>query len=239
MMISTRKQPVYLSCVCLVSPTVPPAPSLASTPTVTATTITISGSVPDDGSVVTGFVVTWQRDVSVGCSDNGSITETGRFTSYTLTGLEPGDRYNITVAASNTAGSGPLSNAVTAMTTEIGKTQSISPWLVGWFDHFTLCPAPSGAPASLTLGPVTANSVTLQWGAVPCLHRNGEITSYTVIARNSDGIAERIANINAAARQAVISGLTPSTQYTLSLAAVNGAGVGPFTTVPLETPGEI
>ena len=234
MMISTRKQPVYLCCVYLVSPTVPSAPSLASKPTVTATTITTSGSVPDDGSVMTGFVITWQRDMSVDV-DNGSITETGSFTSYTLTGLEPGNRYNITVAASNTAGSGPVSNAVTAMTTETGKAQSLSPWLVGWFDHFTLCPAPSGAPASLTLGPVTANSVTLQWGAVPCLHRNGEITSYTVIARNSDGIEEQNTNINAAARQAVISGLTPSTQYTLSLDAVNGAGIGPFTTVPLET----
>ena len=69
---------------------------------------------------MTGFVITWQRDMSVDCSDvdNGSITETGSFTSYTLTGLEPGNRYNITVAASNTAGSGPVSNAVTAMTTE-------------------------------------------------------------------------------------------------------------------------
>ena len=135
MMISTRKQPVYLSCVCLVSPTVPSAPSLASTPTVTAITITVSGSVTDDGSVVTGFVVNWQRDMSVGCSDvdNGSISETGSFTSYTLTGLEPGNRYNITVAASNTAGSGPLSNTVTAMTTETGKAQSLSPWLVHSF----------------------------------------------------------------------------------------------------------
>ena len=42
---------------CLISPTVPSAPALDSTPTVTATTITISGGVPDDGSVVSGFVV--------------------------------------------------------------------------------------------------------------------------------------------------------------------------------------
>ena len=237
MIISTKQQLVYSSCVCLVSPTVPSAPALDSTPTVTATTITISGSVEDDGSVVSGFVVHWQRAT---CPDYGSTTVTlSSLTGYTLTGLEDGNTYNITVAATNTAGSGPVSNAVITMTTETGKAQSLSPWLVGLFDHFTLCPAPSGAPASLTLGPVTANSVTLQWGAVPCLHRNGEITGYTVIARNSDGIAERSANINAAARQAVISGLTPSTQYTLSLAAVNGAGVGPFTTVSLETPGEI
>ena len=123
---STRKQLVYLSCVCLVSPTVPSAPSLASTPTVTATTITISGSVTDDGSVVTGFVVTWQRYT---CPDYGSITVTlSSLTGYTLTGLEEGNTYNITVAATNTAGSGPVSNAVITMTTETGKAQSLSPW---------------------------------------------------------------------------------------------------------------
>ena len=48
-------------------------------------------------------------------------------TGYTLTGLEEGNTYNITVAASNTAGSGPVSNAVITMTTETGKAQSISP----------------------------------------------------------------------------------------------------------------
>ena len=125
MIISTKQQLVYPSCVCLVSPTVPSAPSLASTPTVTATTITISGSVPDDGSVVTGFVVTWQRYT---CPDYGSITVTlSSLTGYTLTGLEEGHTYNITVAATNTAGSGPVSNAVITMTTETGKALSISP----------------------------------------------------------------------------------------------------------------
>ena len=49
-------------------------------PSATSTTITISGSVPDD-SVVTKFMVQWHRDTSVGCSDEDedSVTEDGDF----------------------------------------------------------------------------------------------------------------------------------------------------------------
>ncbi|CAI8031727.1 Receptor-type tyrosine-protein phosphatase F, partial [Geodia barretti] len=196
---------------------VPSAPFIDSTPTVSATTVTITGSVPRD-SVVTGFLVQWQRDTSGGCTneDEGSINATGSFTSYTITGLEEGNRYTITVKLYNDAGRGPVSNSVTAKTIEA---------------------APSGSPASITVGTLTANSVTLQWGEVACLERNGEITGYTVTAANSDGVVKGTSSVNVDARQATISGLTPSTQYTVSVAAVNGAGTGPVTALPVETEG--
>ena len=102
--------------------TVPPAPVLNETPTVTATTITITGSVPS-GSVVTGFVVEWQRDTSVGCSDEDEdrVSVNGAFTSYTISGLEEDNRYTITVTVSNSAGSSGVSNTVIAMTEETGE----------------------------------------------------------------------------------------------------------------------
>ena len=102
--------------------TVPPAPVLSETPTVTATTITITGSVPS-GSVVTGFVVEWQRDTAVCCfdGDEDRVSMNGAFTSYTITGLEPGNRYTITVTVSNSAGSSGVRNTVTAMTEETGE----------------------------------------------------------------------------------------------------------------------
>ena len=99
---------------------------LHTSPTVTATTITITGSVPS-GSVVTGFVVHWQRDTSVGCSNRNqrSFTVNQGFSgSYRITGLEPGNRYTITVTVFNAAGSGPVSNAVTATTIETSKRLS-------------------------------------------------------------------------------------------------------------------
>ena len=98
-----------------------PAPVLDTSPIVTATTITISGSV-SSGSVVTGVVVEWQRDTSVGCpgTDKGSAFVSGAFSTYTIAGLEEDSRYSINLTAINAAGNGPVSNTITATTTEAG-----------------------------------------------------------------------------------------------------------------------
>ena len=75
---------------------------------------------------MTGFVVHWQRDTSVGCSnvDKRNITVPGRFSRYVITGLEPGNRYSISVRGYNRAGRGPVSNTVTALTDKSGKNNS-------------------------------------------------------------------------------------------------------------------
>ena len=76
---------------------------------------------------MTRFVVEWQRDTSVGCSDvnERTISESEEFTIYTITGLEPGNRYTITVTVSNSAGTAPVSNTVTAMTLETGERERV------------------------------------------------------------------------------------------------------------------
>ena len=108
----------------LCSLSVPSAAVLDEPTIVTATFIIITGSVPS-GSVVTGFEVEWQRDTSFGCSDvnQGTISVNGAFTSYTISELEPGNRYTITVTVSNSAGTAPVSNTVTAMTPEAGERE--------------------------------------------------------------------------------------------------------------------
>ena len=110
----------------LLSLSVPSAPVLDDPPSVTATSITITDSV-SSGSVVTGFVVEWQRDTSVGCSDvnERTISVSGDFTSYPITGLEPGNRYTITVTVSNSAGTALVSNTVSAMTSVTGEREYI------------------------------------------------------------------------------------------------------------------
>ena len=110
-------------------PTVPSAAELSETTSSSSTTIrfTITGSVPS-GSVVTEFEVRWQRDTSVGCSDEDedTISETGAFpNSYQISGLEPGNRYTITVTVSNAAGTAPASNSVTGTTLETGERESL------------------------------------------------------------------------------------------------------------------
>ena len=106
-----------------ISSSVPLAPIL--TGTVTSTTITITGSVPRS-MAETGFMVEWQRDTSVGCSDvnQGTMSVTGPFTIYTITGLVPGNSYLITVRVYNPLGSAPAST-VSAMTEEAGERQKL------------------------------------------------------------------------------------------------------------------
>ena len=73
---------------------------------------------------MTGFVVEWQRDTSVGCSDvnQGTTSLIGAFSSYAITGLEPGNSSRITVRVYNPLGSAPTS-IVSAMTEEAGERQ--------------------------------------------------------------------------------------------------------------------
>ena len=93
--------------------------------TTTATSISLSWSVPT-GSVVTQYLVEWQRDTSVGCSyeDQGNTTITGSV-SYDIPGLEENSRYMMTVTVSNSAGTAPVSNTVTAMTLVAGESDCL------------------------------------------------------------------------------------------------------------------
>ena len=40
-------------------------------------------------------------------------------------------------------------------------------------------PVPS-APTSVATSDVTSSNITVQWGPVDCIHRNGDITGYSV-----------------------------------------------------------
>ena len=117
-------------CAFCVSLSVPSAAVLTETKSSSSTAITITGSVPSD-IVMTGFEVRWQRDTCPGEGEMamrmGTITEdTAFFNSYQISGLEPGNRYTITVTVSNAAGAAPASNSVTGTTLETGKRETLS-----------------------------------------------------------------------------------------------------------------
>ena len=97
--------------------------------------------------------------------------------------------------------------------------------------------APTEPPDGVSEGPVTANSITVQWGEVPCLHRNGEITGYIVDATLS-GTVVATENVNdGSARRGTVSGLIPATDYVVTVAAANSAGTGPFSGITITTAG--
>ena len=95
--------------------------------TTTATSISLSWSVPT-GSVVTQYLVEWQRDTSVGCTDedqgNTTITD-GSTVSYDIPELEENSRYIVTVTASNSAGSSGASNTVNGMILVAGESDCL------------------------------------------------------------------------------------------------------------------
>ena len=90
----------------------------------------------------------------------------------------------------------------------------------------TISPAPSAAPTNVRMTGVTSTSVTVRWGKVPCIKQNGDITGYSVLVMAS-GENDRIETVDDV-REATISGLTPSTEYTVSVAAVNSQDTGPY-----------
>ena len=73
---------------------------------------------------------------------------------------------------------------------------------------------------------MTSRSITVTWGTIECIERNGIITGYTVVFQEQGG-----ANVpgNTVDRTFSATGLTPFTNYTFQVAGVNDVGTGPFT----------
>ena len=76
---------------------------------------------------------------------------------------------------------------------------------------------------------MTFSSITVQWGAVNCSHRNGDITGYSVrYGVQGSGSTQIKDDIGGEVTQTIISGLESSTTYSIQVAAVNSAGTGVY-----------
>ena len=89
--------------------------------------------------------------------------------------------------------------------------------------------APSAAPTSVRESGVTSSSITVQWGAVDCIDRNGDITGYSVrYGVQGSGSTQTRDVSGGSLTEATISSLMPSTTYSIQVAAVNSAGTGVY-----------
>ena len=113
---------MYILRICglFLPPVVPGQPSVSVNST-TATTISLSWSVPS-GSVVDSYEVMWTSEECPDDVDEGSATITDGSTSYTIENLREGSSYTITVTATNSAGTGPSDS-------ETAETEEYSEWL--------------------------------------------------------------------------------------------------------------
>ena len=132
--------------------------------------------------------------------DGGAWIDTGLDGTHTFDSLSPNTEHTIDVAAVNSEGRGtPASSTITTDPAPLVVT------------------APS-APTSLSFT-ATHNSITANWGAVSD-NGNGTITHYDI---RIDGGAWIDTGLDGAH---TFSNLSPDTEYTIDVAAVNSAGRG-------------
>ena len=95
-------------------------------------------------------------------------------------------------------------------------------------------PAPSAPPTSVSAPDATSSSITVQWRAVDCIHRNGNITGYSVrYEAEESGSGQNVFGntttiIEMSDTKVTIFGLMRATNYSIAVAAVNSAGTGVY-----------
>ena len=88
----------------------------------------------------------------------------------------------------------------------------------------------------MTTSDVTSSSITVQWGAVNCIQRNGDITGYSVrYGVQGDGSTQTVSVSGGDTSETTISGLDSSTNYAIEVAAVNSVGTGKYGSPTTET----
>lgn len=88
---------------------------------------------------------------------------------------------------------------------------------------------PRGRPRNAAVFQVTATSITLVWEQVDCLKRNGPIIGYQINLYYEHQMLRRVYLEGANTSRHTLDDLTHSKHvYSIGVAAVNEAGVGPF-----------
>ena len=90
-------------------------------------------------------------------------------------------------------------------------------------------PAPSAPPTSVNTSDITSSTIILQWGPVTCIDRNGDITGYSVRYGVQGNGSPQTVNVSGGATTGFnITGLSPASNYSVEVAARNGAGIGVY-----------
>ena len=100
-----------------------------------------------------------------------------------------------------------------------------------------ISPVPSAPPDSVRAINVIPNSFSLQWGMVPCIHRNGDIAGYSVQYGVVGSGSTQTVNISSSGvMNTTITGLTPDTTYAVAVAGMNSIGIGEYAFLNVATP---
>lgn len=131
-------------------------------------------------------------------------------TSDTVTGLTPSTSYDFQVQASNGAGTGTFSPALTVST-------------------IATVPAP-GQVVGVSLGSASGNTLQATWQAPTT---GGSPTSYTVqFKKATDSVYTSLPAVAAPGLTLQLTGLAPATQYNVQVFATNNSGNGAVSSPP-------
>ena len=169
------------------------------------------------------------------CTDvpGDAMTASDVASPYDITNLEEFSSYDITVTA-------VFPGSTVIPTTERATTSPAGVINCLYYDYGLIfvisCTVPAAAPRDLVSITVLSTSITVGWNAVACIERNGVIDNYIVWFGVEGGVQSNLTVDTT--RTHSISGLSPSTRYSVSVAAMNSVGTGPFTaTLIVETSG--
>jgi hypothetical protein len=185
----------------------PPAPGQVTNVVATAQpgAAGVTWSVPSTGGAPSSYTVT----PYVGTTAQSTTTVSGSTTSATITGLSQGTSYTFKVQASNSAGPGPASAASNAIT----PLAAVTP----------------GAPTGVTALPASAQA-QVTWTA-PADSGGSSVTGYKITPFiGATAQTPMTVTGSPAPTTANVTGLTNSTAYTFTVAAINSAGTGPAST---------
>ena len=146
---------------------------------------------------------------------------------YTLTRLQEFSTYTVNITAANVGGrSAVTSQSVT--TRADGRSYFSITAGTSLIIHLSLLD-PNAAPQAITASATGPTIVFVTWERVNCIDRNSVIKSFTVYYGpvGETAVNASVSGTNHLAYTLV--GLTPSTNYSIEVAAVNSdGGVGPF-----------
>ncbi|MBZ4486858.1 fibronectin type III domain-containing protein [Microbacterium sp. cx-55] len=168
----------------------------------------------DGGAAIAGYDVTITRGGQPVAAEIVTVGLTA-----TVRGLAADTEYVVAVAARNSVGVGPSSNALTLRTAPAAPVATVP-----------------GTPAAPVVTAQSSASVALEWTAPT--DGGSAITGY-VVRTSAAGAVVDVKNVTTTAT--VVTGLTPGTAYTFTVEAINavGASAASASSLPVTTPAAV
>ncbi|MEO6821183.1 MAG: fibronectin type III domain-containing protein, partial [Candidatus Nanopelagicales bacterium] len=180
---------------------------------------TIGTATAGDSSAVISFAPpagAWPPVTSFSVTSNpGGVMATGTTSPIPVSGLTNGTSYTFTVTATNAVGTSPAS----------AESGSVTPAAV----------TTPGPPTGLTAVPGN-NQVALSWSP-PASDGGSAVTDYVIqYALAGTGAWQTVSDGVSTATSAMVTGLTGGTSYDFQVAALNGTGQGPSSSIVTASP---